>query len=75
MTHDQKKKVTVNKDNIMKPFNLKKEREKLGLTQEDVADGTGYALRSVNRHENEGFTNNRQLSIYKDYFEKMKNKC
>ncbi len=54
----------------MKKFDLKKERKKHGLTQKQVSIGTGFGLRTVNRHENDG-CGARQELVYESFFRKI----
>ena len=59
----------------MKKFDLKKEREKLGLTQEDVAAMTGWKARTVRNHELKGWPHESVEFYYKKKFDEYKNKC
>ena len=53
-----------------KEFNLARERRKAGLTQAQLAEVTGFHVRSVQRHEAEG-TTKKVENYYKIIFENI----
>lgn len=53
-----------------KQFNLARERRKAGLTQLQLAEITGFHVRSVQRHEAEGTTKPVE-NLYKNIFKNI----
>lgn len=53
-----------------KEFNLSRARRNAGLTQEQLADMSGYSARQVRRHETEALPQRAEIH-YKNIFEKI----
>ena len=56
---------------MTKKLNLRKERLKHKLTQQQLGDAVGYCRKQVTRHENEGVSKRAEI-IYRAFFENHK---